>query len=132
MLKGLTHNTRRAARAYGMETCLKAFAMHECDGEGASTIAFQLRGLKTTQQADAAINAGRELYEANVMLPDHYTLESAQRDAEDRADQHRLPMTVHRTPATYGWSIRDASNPVVHRRATKVAVTVLPASYFDA
>ena len=48
----------RAVRAYGRDTCERAYAMH-MRGDGASTIGFDL-GL-TTRQADAAINAGRAL-----------------------------------------------------------------------
>lgn len=57
-----TPKTRRAVQAYGHEACVEAFRMHTQDGEGASTIAFQGPStIKTTRQADAAINAGREI-----------------------------------------------------------------------
>ena len=52
---------RRAIRAYGEEACRTAYTLHLC-GNGARTVA--LEGpvtIRTTQQADAAINAGRWL-----------------------------------------------------------------------
>lgn len=48
-----------AVEKYGMQVCIKAHELNSKDGEGASTIGIYL-GL-TTRQADAAINAGREL-----------------------------------------------------------------------
>ena len=59
MTKTTNSNTTRAIKNYGMDTCRKAYEMHSRDGEGASTVGHYL-GL-TTRQADAAINAGREL-----------------------------------------------------------------------
>lgn len=56
----LSANTKRAMAKYGVSVCREAFAMTHC-GDGARTIAHSLR--LTTQQADAAINAGRELAE---------------------------------------------------------------------
>lgn len=55
----LSANSRRAVCAYTFEVCVLAFALHR-SGEGASTVATYT-GLKTTSQADAAINAGREI-----------------------------------------------------------------------
>jgi hypothetical protein len=51
--------TKTAIAKYTEQTCIKAFAMHNDQGMGANTVGFYL-GL-TTRQADAAINAGREL-----------------------------------------------------------------------
>lgn len=51
--------TLRAIRKYGEKTCLEAYRLCEIGGNGASTVGCYL-GL-TTRQADAAINAGREL-----------------------------------------------------------------------
>lgn len=57
----LTPATNRAIKAYGREACLTAFRMSQ-EGEGASTIALTgPRSIKTTRQADAAINAGRDI-----------------------------------------------------------------------
>lgn len=55
------NKTILAVKKYGKEKCLKAYEIHEKQGAGASTVGFYL-GL-TTNQADAAINAGRELAE---------------------------------------------------------------------
>jgi hypothetical protein len=52
---------KKAIGKYGLSTCLKAFELHQ-QGNGASTVGFEL-GLKTNQ-ADAAINAGREYMKA--------------------------------------------------------------------
>lgn len=54
----LSPATRRAIANYGESICRKAYELHQ-RGEGASTVGFYL-DLKT-RQADAAINAGREL-----------------------------------------------------------------------
>lgn len=59
MTTKLSPKTRRAIAAYGQDVCVAAFRKHHEDGEGASTVGFCL-GLKT-RQADAAIDAGREL-----------------------------------------------------------------------
>ena len=53
----LTKKTLTAINKYGLDTCLIAFRRSE-EGDGARTIGFEY-GLKTNQ-ADAAINAGRE------------------------------------------------------------------------
>jgi hypothetical protein len=60
-----TAKTQRAIKAYGAKTCRDAFRMHDTDGEGGSTVGFYL-GLKT-RQADAAIDAGREIAEAGKL-----------------------------------------------------------------
>jgi hypothetical protein len=59
----MTKNTKAAIAKYGFETCRKAFDRHNLNGEGANTVGFYLK--LTTRQADAAINAGREIAEAN-------------------------------------------------------------------
>jgi len=59
-----TLKTEKAIAKYGKEICEKAFKLHEGDGEGARTIGFEFK--LTTRQADAAINAGRELHYANI------------------------------------------------------------------
>lgn len=55
-----TSKTRDAIANYGLGKCAEAFALHHLDGEGASTVGTYL-GLKT-RQADAAINAGEEMF----------------------------------------------------------------------
>jgi hypothetical protein len=56
--------TRRAIKAYGIEACIDAYYMYARGDGGAATIAIEGPAiLKTTQQADAAINAGREIQE---------------------------------------------------------------------
>lgn len=63
MTTTLSRNTIAALAKYGEPTCREAFKRNTVDGEGASTIALTMPGVKTTQQADAAINAGAELAE---------------------------------------------------------------------
>lgn len=58
MTKQLTRNATLAIAKYGKEVCIKAFEM-TATGDGARTIAEELD--LTTNQADAAIDAGREL-----------------------------------------------------------------------
>jgi len=60
--------TQTAISKYGKETCILAYKMN-LRGNGARTIAAEcartIRTIRTTNQADAAINAGRELCETN-------------------------------------------------------------------
>ncbi len=58
MTKQLSVAAKRAIKAYGLGVCTRAYAEWK-QGNGASTIGWGY-GL-TTRQADAAINAGREL-----------------------------------------------------------------------
>lgn len=60
MSKKLSRNAKRAISKYGEDKCREAYAMTK-SGDGASTIGFSLN--LTTNQADAAIFAGRELSE---------------------------------------------------------------------
>lgn len=63
----LSASTKRAVKAYGAAVCVACYEQN-LDGEGASTIGITNGHIKlTTRQADAAINAGREL--ANLPLP---------------------------------------------------------------
>jgi len=55
-------NVTRAIKKYDASTCREAYRLNET-GEGASTIGFMMR--LTTRQADAAIVAGRWIYENN-------------------------------------------------------------------
>ncbi len=66
-----TRKTQRAIDAYGQDVCIEAFRKHDQDGEGGSTVGFYL-GLKTNQ-ADAAINAGREIVERAALRVTYYT-----------------------------------------------------------
>ena len=57
----LTKKTLRAIAAYGESACVKAYHMNKA-GYGAATIAQTgPETIRTTRQADAAIDAGREL-----------------------------------------------------------------------
>jgi hypothetical protein len=60
-MKSFSKKTRSAIQKYSVKTCREAFAFSK-QGEGASTIGFYLN--LTTNQADAAINAGREINES--------------------------------------------------------------------
>lgn len=54
--------TRAAIAKYGEAVCRQAYDWHVRLGYGASGIANEMSGpVRTTRQADAAINAGREL-----------------------------------------------------------------------
>jgi len=53
--------TKKAIEKYGRENCVQAYASYQ-EGNGAGTIGCDL-GLKTNQ-ADAAINAGRKISES--------------------------------------------------------------------
>lgn len=57
-----SRNTQRALTKYGQYACTKAFYMHSVWGYGASGVSYECHpSIRTTGQADAAINAGREL-----------------------------------------------------------------------
>lgn len=65
----LTKNTARALDKYGVRACRIAYHMHVVVGFGASGIACEGPiELKTTRQADAAINAGHELAEMDRVV----------------------------------------------------------------
>ncbi len=55
--------TRRAIRKYGFDVCIGAYNMHRHEGWGSRGISCEggFPVLKTTQQASAAIDAGREI-----------------------------------------------------------------------
>jgi hypothetical protein len=60
--------TRRAIAQYGEAVCRQAHDWHTRLGYGARGIAQEMSGLiRTTRQADAAVNAGREMYEKVMM-----------------------------------------------------------------
>lgn len=67
----MTRNTKNAVKKYGAEVCREAYHIHSVDGEGSGTVAACLS--MTISQADAAINAGRELarIEAEALLGAH-------------------------------------------------------------
>ena len=57
----MTKTTLAAIRKYGRTACVTAYWQHAA-GEGAATIAITgPSSIRTTRQADAAINAGREI-----------------------------------------------------------------------
>lgn len=58
--------TTRALLKYGTRNCVRAFYINEYIGEGAYTIALTMASddkIRTTRQADAAVNAGAEYAE---------------------------------------------------------------------
>lgn len=55
----MSRNERRAIEKYGEAICREAYRLHSEEGEGGRTVGIYL-GL-TTNQADAAINAGRAI-----------------------------------------------------------------------
>jgi len=62
-----SEKTRRAIAKYGEETCISAYR-YNLQGYGARSVALEcVSGLHTTNQADAAINAGAEI--VNTPLP---------------------------------------------------------------
>ena len=64
----MNRNHKAAIERYGFKTCVEAYLLNR-RGEGASSIALQSPlPLRTTRQADSAINAGRAIL-------DGYTLE---------------------------------------------------------
>ena len=70
-----TAKTRRAIKTYGFRACVEAHRLN-VSGEGAATIAQQYPlNLKTTRQADAAINAGREIIELRALPVQYFTEE---------------------------------------------------------
>ena len=65
-----SRKTKRAIAAYGESACARAYSMHK-QGCGAATIAQTgPDSIKTTRQADAAIDAGRELAAAEKRVAD--------------------------------------------------------------
>lgn len=64
----LTIKTRRALKKYGYANCSEAYRLHFKKGEGARTIAItiQCSCIRTTADANAAIDAGRELHYASI------------------------------------------------------------------
>ena len=54
----LSSKAKRAIKNYGNDVCVNAHAMNK-QGDGARTIGYEFK--LTTNQADAAIDAGREL-----------------------------------------------------------------------
>lgn len=89
--------TQRAIKTYGYDACVKAFRMHDRDGEGGSTVGFYL-GLKT-RQADAAIDAGREIAEAATMRLRYYTAEAGH--AETKVDGLTVLDAFPKVPGCY-------------------------------
>ncbi len=65
----LSRKAKAAIAKYGEAACIKAHSLNHHDGEGASNIAFGgfCSLIKTTRQADAAIDAGREIFKQNKL-----------------------------------------------------------------
>jgi hypothetical protein len=62
MSKNLTAKAYRAIASYGVIACREAYRRHAMHGDCAQAMAKQKSlGFRTTSQAEAAINAGREL-----------------------------------------------------------------------
>lgn len=72
-MTNLSRKAQQAVRKYGTKTCLDAYRHHRKDGEGAFTVGLLL-GL-TTRQADAAIDAGREVAQAASFVFAFFTQE---------------------------------------------------------
>lgn len=84
--------TQRAINAYGIEACREAFRMNEA-GEGASTIALQgPASIKTTRQADAAVNAGSEIAKVERIHVRAYTLEDGHFEFDVSGDEWRAEL----------------------------------------
>jgi hypothetical protein len=64
MSQTYSDKTRRAIRKYGIEACIGAYNLHRHEGWGSRGISCEggFPILKTTRQADAAIDAGREIH----------------------------------------------------------------------
>lgn len=111
-----TPKTQRAIKAYGFYKCVDAFRKHDRDGEGASTVGFYL-GLKTNQ-ADAAINAGREIVEsASVRVS--YTSEAGR--TETTVDGLSILDGYPRVGDCYAPSRDELRNKVIVAHLNKVA-----------
>lgn len=118
----ISQKTKRAIAKYGLDACLDAFQMNE-EGEGASTIAFSLQGttpIKTTRQADAAIDAGREIDGAlSLTLKASYYLGEAKVEFTVSYSEWRDEM-----PAVFGcYSLpqREYQLRAVYKKAEKLA-----------
>jgi hypothetical protein len=59
----LKPSTKRAVENYSRSGCVRAYLLNTKSGEGAASIAnsYDIPNVRTTRQADAAINAGRDL-----------------------------------------------------------------------
>ncbi len=77
--KYVSNRTNAAVLKYGLAVVERAFKLHSKDGEGASTVGIYL-GL-TTGQANAAINAGRELAEFSASKGDIVIRQSSRPEA---------------------------------------------------
>lgn len=108
--------TKRAIKAYGFDVCVDAFRKHDRDGEGGSTVGFYL-GLKTNQ-ADAAINAGREIVEsASVRVS--YTNDAGR--AETVVDGLAILDGYPKVSDCYTPSRTELRNKVIVARLNRVA-----------
>ena len=111
-----TPNTQRAIKAYGFYKCVDAFRKHDRDGEGASTVGFYL-GLKTNQ-ADAAINAGREIVGVSALTVSYTTADGRK---ETKIDGLKLLDSYPKVPDCYAPSREEVRNKVIIAHLNKVA-----------
>lgn len=117
----ISTKSQRALDKYGYATCLAAYAMNKA-GEGASTVSHTLAQeptdraagktpVRTTQQADAAIEAGRELTEHRAEQAKEAELQAARvveherqrraKRAEQRAEREAKVAERARLAALY-------------------------------
>jgi hypothetical protein len=88
----MKRTTAKALTKYGYTNCLRAFIWNASHGEGASSIALTMpndygRNISTTNQANAAINAGRDISgdsvdRAYALMKDAYMFDSRPGRAE--------------------------------------------------
>lgn len=102
MSQTYSDKTRRAIRKYGIEACVGAYNLHRHGGWGARGISCEggFGVLKTTQQADAAINAGREILYAEVAPFFDHGVKSGDRVEAGVGDDHDTGRVVRILTAT--------------------------------
>lgn len=98
----LSSKTRSAIAKYGADVCLAAFRLSSEGGEGPSTIVSIIERskdigkaeLKTVAQADAAINAGRELKDYQAQKAEEATRREAQNAARRQREEEEASKRV--------------------------------------
>lgn len=103
----MTAKTQRAVTKYGVTVCLEAFRMNE-RGEGARTIGFEFK--LTTNQADAAINAGREVSNAAKAAngkDKYFALQADLQVIEEKTGVYLADQCVDRENVFEGKSLED-------------------------
>ena len=116
-----TPKTQRAIKAYGIETCRQAFRMHDKDGEGGSTVGFYL-GLKT-RQADAAIDAGREIADAEKLTVRACFAEAAPTTFTVSADEWRAELP--RVMDCYSRPVREYQQVACVKKAAALGINMV-------